>query len=137
MLSSILDAPQTRTYYLSQNGGEGTSLNILLPLGNLGAVPDPATAALTWLMSEGSGEQLPSLAELLRRPGWMELAACAGMPIDTFFPPRGTTATAARAVCSTCKVQPECLNYARADSDTMGFWGGTSERERRRFGVVA
>ena len=128
---------QTRTYYLSQNGGEGTSLKILLPLGNLGAVPDPATAALTWLMSEGSGEQLPSLAELLRRPGWMELAACAGMPIDTFFPVRGKTAAAARAICSTCKVQPECLDYARADSDTMGFWGGTSERERRHHGQVA
>jgi hypothetical protein len=52
-------------------------------------VPDPATAVLTWLMSEGSGEQLPSLAELLRRPGWMELAACAGMPLEVFFPAKG------------------------------------------------
>jgi WhiB family redox-sensing transcriptional regulator len=100
-------------------------------------VPDPAGAVLTWLMSAGSGEQLPSLEEVLRRPGWMELAACAGMPIETFFPPRGTTATAARAVCATCKVQPECLDYARADSDTMGFWGGTSERERRHHSHVA
>ena len=100
-------------------------------------MPDPATAVLTWLMSPGSGEQLPSLEEVLRRPGWMELAACAGMPIDVFYPVRGQTAAAARAVCSTYKVQPECLDYARADGDTMGFWGGTSERERRRFGVVA
>ncbi len=35
------------------------------------------------------------------------------------------------AVCSTCKDQPECLDYAQADSDAAGFWGGTSERERR------
>jgi len=88
-------------------------------------------------MSEGSGEQLPSLDELLRRPGWMELAACAGMPIETFFPVLGQTAAAARAVCSTCKVQPECLDYARADSGTAGFWGGTTERERRHHGAVA
>jgi class 3 adenylate cyclase/pimeloyl-ACP methyl ester carboxylesterase len=36
-----------------------------------------------------------------------------------------------------CRVQPECLDYARADSDTMGFWGGTSDRERRDHGAVA
>ena len=35
------------------------------------------------------------------------------------------------------KVQPECLDCARADTDTMGFLGGTSERERRRHGAVA
>jgi hypothetical protein len=32
---------------------------------------------------------------------------------------------------------PECLDYARSDSDTMGFWGGTSEREWRHHGQVA
>ena len=101
------------------------------------AVPDPATAVLTSLMSPGSREQLPSLEEVLRRSGWMELAACAGMPIEVFFPVKGQTAETARAICSTCKVQPECLDYARADSDTMGFWGGTSERERQHHGAVA
>ena len=95
-------------------------------------MPDPATAVLSWLMAPGSGEQLPSLDEVLRRPGWMELAAGAGMPIEVFVPAKGQTAAAARAICATCKVQPECLDYARADSDTIGFWGGTSERERRR-----
>jgi hypothetical protein len=72
-------------------------------------------------MSPGSGEQLLSFDEVLRRPSWMELAACAGQPIEVFFPVRGQTAAPARAICSTCKVQPECLDYARADSDTMGF----------------
>jgi WhiB family redox-sensing transcriptional regulator len=88
-------------------------------------------------MSAGSGEQLPSLEELLRQPSWMELAACAGQTIEVFFPAKGQTATSARAICSTCKVQQECLDYARSDSDTMGFWGGTSERERRHHGAVA
>jgi Transcription factor WhiB len=31
---------------------------------------------------------------------------------------------------------PECLDYARADSDTSGVWGGTTERERRHLGVA-
>ena len=26
------------------------------------------------------------------------------------------------------EVQPECLDFARADSDTTGFWGGTRSR---------
>jgi hypothetical protein len=49
-------------------------------------------------MSAGSGEQLPSLEEVLCRPGWMELAACAGQPIEVFFPAKGQTAAAARAI---------------------------------------
>ena len=104
------------------------------------AVPtDPATAVLAWLMAPGSGVQLPLLQELTHRPAWMDSAACAGMPIETFFPAKGQSVAAAnaRAICSTCEVQPECLNYARSDSDTMGFWGGTSERERRHHGAVA
>jgi WhiB family transcriptional regulator, redox-sensing transcriptional regulator len=95
-------------------------------------VPDPATAVLTWLMSPGIGEQPPSLDEVLPRPTWVELAACAGMPIEVFFPSHGHTAAAARAVCSTCTVRPQCLDYASTDNDTAGVWGGTTERERRR-----
>jgi hypothetical protein len=49
---------------------------------------------LTWLMSAGSGEQLPSLEEVLRRPGLMELAACAGWPHDRpRIPPLGAPET--------------------------------------------
>jgi WhiB family redox-sensing transcriptional regulator len=66
----------------------------------------------------------------------MKLAACAGQPIEVFFPAKGQTAIAARAIRSTCKVQPECLDYTRADSDTAGLWGGTSERERRHHGAA-
>ena len=61
----------------------------------------------------------------------MELAACAGMPIEVFFPPKGRTASAPRPVRSSCKVQPECLDYARSMSDAKGVWGGTTERQRR------
>ena len=42
---------------------------------------------------------------------------CPGCRLEWFFPPRA----AARAICATCKVQPECLDYARSDSDTVGF----------------
>ena len=60
-----------------------------------------------------------------------------GLPLGMFFPSHGQTAAAARRVCATCTVRPECLNYARADTDTAGVWGGTTERERRHHGAVA
>jgi WhiB family redox-sensing transcriptional regulator len=108
---------------------------------NLWAVPDPATAVLTWLTSDGRGEQLPSLLEVLRRPSWMELAACAGRPIELFFPSPGVSAKTmdrARAICAGCPVRTECRDYADSSGgeDIIGIWGGT-DRERRRLRVVA
>jgi hypothetical protein len=63
----------------------------------------------------------------------MELAACAGMPIEAIFPVKGQTT--ARAILRSLQGQPECLDYARAYSDTMGNrrahpWG-TPERGPR------
>jgi WhiB family redox-sensing transcriptional regulator len=88
-------------------------------------------------MSPGSGEQLPSLEELYRRPDWMELAACAGQPIEVFFPAKGHSAAAAKAVCAVCSVRTECYDYAQSFTDTpAGVWGGESERSRKRFAGV-
>jgi WhiB family redox-sensing transcriptional regulator len=88
-----------------------------------------------WLMDAGRGEQLPSLEEFLLRPGWMELAACAGAPIETFFPPRGASVAPARAICAGCPVQTECREYAHSGEHLQGIWGGESERQRKRARV--
>jgi hypothetical protein len=64
------------------------------------------------------------------RPGWMGTGGLCRSTHRGFLSGKGRTAAAAQAICSARKVQPECINYARADSETMGFWGGTSERER-------
>jgi WhiB family redox-sensing transcriptional regulator len=103
------------------------------------AVPaDPAEAVLAWLMAPGSGVQLPLLQEVVHRPTWMDSAACAGMPIEVFFPAKGQSVAAAnaRAICSTCEVRPQCLAYARPIDGTSGVWAGTTERERRNLGVA-
>ena len=101
-------------------------------------MPDPASAVLSWLMTPGIGEQLPSLEDLARRPTWMKRAACVGQPIELFFPARGVSAATmarARAICAGCSVRAECLDYVTVN--TMGVWGGTTERERRGMRVVA
>jgi WhiB family redox-sensing transcriptional regulator len=56
-------------------------------------------------------------------------AACIGQPTDLFFPSRAVNASTmanARAICSMCEVQPECLDDASANAEVVGVWGGTS-----------
>ncbi len=73
-------------------------------------------------------------------PGdWWERAACAGKPLDLFFPgPNGSTETG-RRICSRCPVRAECLTFAlAAEGDTAaehraGIFGGTTAWERARI----
>ena len=53
-----------------------------------------------------------------------------------FFPDLGGNAAKARAICSVCPVQQECLRYALADRESAGVWGGFTERERREAAAV-
>jgi WhiB family transcriptional regulator, redox-sensing transcriptional regulator len=68
---------------------------------------------------------------------WQAEAVCAELPEDEadalFFPRRGESTKAARALCSGCPVRADCLEYAIANREQFGIWGGTSERERRKL----
>jgi WhiB family redox-sensing transcriptional regulator len=71
--------------------------------------------------------------ELLKRPTWHAMAACRGMGTETFWPGRGESLDAARAICASCEVREVCLADALArglKEDGGGVWGGTSQRER-------
>lgn len=79
--------------------------------------------------------------------GWQELAACAGMDTEVFFPEEADWETASldrrrgrveterarvlkREVCGSCPVRAPCLKFAdtwRAE----GIWGGLSTQQRR------
>ena len=65
------------------------------------------------------------------RPAWMANAACSRAVTAEWFPGKGRAPTTARAVCRSCPVQSDCLDYALANEDLAGVWGGTTERERR------
>jgi WhiB family redox-sensing transcriptional regulator len=74
---------------------------------------------------------------------WRTLAACRGLNPDLFFPERGDSFTVrnARAVCATCPVAEQCLEFAIEVDETEGIWGGLSgrqlrEEKRRRAGGV-
>lgn len=66
---------------------------------------------------------------------WQELALCAQVDAETFFPDKANAARAreAKKVCSACEVRVQCLEYALANHERYGIWGGLSERERRRL----
>ncbi|EME51549.1 transcriptional regulator [Rhodococcus ruber BKS 20-38] len=69
---------------------------------------------------------------------WQERALCAQTDPEAFFPEKGGSTREAKRICLGCEVRDECLEYALANDERFGIWGGLSERERRRLkrGIV-
>ena len=63
---------------------------------------------------------------------WQERALCAQTDPEAFFPEKGGSTREAKRVCMVCEVRVQCLDYALANDERFGIWGGLSERERRR-----
>jgi Transcription factor WhiB len=80
-------------------------------------------------------ERLP-LAAGEGRLGWMDQAACKGLPTERFFPEGGESrkATEAKAICATCQVQQPCqelaVRAANSVEDDFGVFGATVPTER-------
>ena len=64
---------------------------------------------------------------------WQERALCAQTDPEAFFPEKGGSTREAKKVCVGCEVRSECLEYALANDERFGIWGGLSERERRKL----
>lgn len=71
---------------------------------------------------------------------WRDQAACRGLDPELFFPSSGQRIAEPLAVCRTCPVRTDCLEYA-LEHERNGIWGGMAERERdytrrrRRMGL--
>ena len=64
---------------------------------------------------------------------WQGQALCAQTDPEAFFPEKGGSTREAKRVCLACEVRVDCLEYALANDERFGIWGGLSERERRRL----
>jgi WhiB family redox-sensing transcriptional regulator len=64
---------------------------------------------------------------------WRAKGACRGLDPSIFYPPSDEEADEAKAICGTCAVQHPCLEYALANRERDGVWGGATEKERRRL----
>ncbi len=73
---------------------------------------------------------LPGLDDNVR--AWQNKANCLGVDPELFFPERGASTREAKEVCRGCVVRTDCLEYALANGEKFGIWGGLSERERRK-----
>jgi WhiB family redox-sensing transcriptional regulator len=76
------------------------------------------------LLDEAPGDEVPD---------WQERALCAQTDPEAFFPEKGGSTREAKRICAGCEVRAECLDYALAQDERFGIWGGLSERERRRL----
>lgn len=63
---------------------------------------------------------------------WMDDAACTTTDPELFFPEKEGWATAgmAKAICNTCSVAAECLQYAIDNDINEGIFGGLTARNR-------
>lgn len=64
---------------------------------------------------------------------WQAQALCAETDPEAFFPEKGGSTREAKRICEQCEVRAECLDYALANDERFGIWGGLSERERRKL----
>ncbi|UAJ80578.1 WhiB family transcriptional regulator [Leifsonia sp. ZF2019] len=64
---------------------------------------------------------------------WQSDALCAQTDPEAFFPEKGGSTRDAKRICTSCEVRSQCLEYALANDERFGIWGGLSERERRKL----
>ncbi len=63
---------------------------------------------------------------------WQAEAACRDSDPSVFFPVSDKDAEPARAICDTCPVAQECLEWALGTRQPDGIWGGLTPLERQR-----
>lgn len=71
--------------------------------------------------------------EFIDIENWKQRARCRDLDTNIFYPEDGLGVESAKAICANCVVITDCLEYALANREEYGVWGGQSERERRRI----
>ena len=66
---------------------------------------------------------------------WMRDALCAQVDPELFFAEKSAWAVTiqAKLICRRCPVIAECLEYAVANNENFGVWGGTTPKQRQRL----
>ena len=64
---------------------------------------------------------------------WVVFGACREADSDFFFPTSREEERQAIAICATCPVRVQCLEYSLEARERFGIWGGMTEKQRRRL----
>jgi WhiB family transcriptional regulator, redox-sensing transcriptional regulator len=70
-----------------------------------------------------------------QEPAWRAKGACRGIDAAVFYPDEDDlhAEEVAKSICAQCGVRVMCLEFALAEREKAGVWGGATERERRRI----
>ena len=93
-------------------------------------------SAMRLLMRPGDASII-TLEDLLARPAWHTRAACHDASLDLFVLGPYQSPRPGLALCEGCEVRVECLDFAMADPNLEGTWGGTTTRQRRTLRQAA
>ncbi len=63
---------------------------------------------------------------------WQKQSMCVGK-LDIMFSNKPQGRAEAKAICATCPVTEQCLDYALRNKLDTGTWGGMTEDERRKL----
>lgn len=106
-------------------------------LGSIGSAPhtnmDSATGAVAGRSHLSVVPDIFDAGSATEDDDWQENALCAQTDPEAFFPEKGGSTREAKRICLGCEVRDKCLEYALANDERFGIWGGLSERERRRL----
>lgn len=84
-------------------------------------------------MTDYKNKPSNNLRLLLSEEGWWSQGACRDANLELFFSDSTNLSSQAIAICNGCSVRHPCLEYALANKEDFGVWGGTTERKRRRL----
>jgi WhiB family redox-sensing transcriptional regulator len=83
-------------------------------------------------MPENSAAQAEFVrSQISQGESWFNFANCKGYNPDIFYSDSKPVIRFAKSICASCDVAPDCLDYALTHPETLGIWGGNTERERR------
>ena len=100
------------------------------------AVPNIALAYPTTGSSIRSSSAFPGSGQHRRRRQSARLAVRLALRADRprgVLPREGRLDPRRQAICTSCEVRAQCLEYALENDERFGIWGGLSERERRKL----
>lgn len=72
----------------------------------------------------------PATFEPVGPLAWQTDALCAETDPELFVPDKGGSTMEAKRVCASCTVREQCLEYALANNERTGIYGGLSPRQR-------
>lgn len=94
---------------------------------------DPVELGVPGVRRPAPAEVEPGAVEPDATLAWQTDSLCAQTDPEAFFPEKGGSTRDAKKICTSCEVRAQCLDYALANDERFGIWGGLSERERRKL----